>query len=529
MIRKADILPDGYFPPLVERFYREDPEVLSLYPPAGPHADFAPVIQSYSHFSVHKRNVLASVLQKQYAGIVSSGIAESIESLRDANTFTVTTGQQIHVFLGPLYVLYKAWSAISLSRQLAAKYPQYRFVPIFWMATEDHDLEEIQTVKLWGQTYTWQAPAGGPVGRLPTRGLAELCTELKQKLHLNPEQAERLNLFEEAYSRFPTLADATRFLLHRLLGDDGLVVLDPDHPELKKEFVPVLLQELSSDKVQSTVQTATGQMKSMGLEPAISARSCNLFLIENGKRNRLDKAADGSFHTTDTTTFSLQALSEKAEESPEIFSPNVVLRPVYQQVILPNLAYVAGPSEMVYWCQLYPLFQALEMQAPVLKHRHAFTISDSTAIKWMQELKTGFPELWESREVLKNRLMQQLAGANPMLPVLKELEAVIQQSANVLYTWKHPDLKALKKTGEAWFQQLKTASEKYETELFSQEKNAALLSRLNKLKSRVADNTSPQERTQYWLEWYLVSGLGAMPAAELPESESSPLMYLDIQ
>src|SRR5699024_1121789 len=149
---------------------------------------------------------------EQYKGLpIKAPVQENIESLKQANTFTVTTGHQLNIFTGPLYFIYKIITVINTSKVLAKEYPDCRFVPVYWMASEDHDFEEINHFNLFGKTYRWETSQKGPVGRFSTESIQAVLDDLPEKVPL----------FENAYQEGKTLAAATRHYVHELFGAEG--------------------------------------------------------------------------------------------------------------------------------------------------------------------------------------------------------------------------------------------------------------------------------------------------------------------
>ncbi|NNK40845.1 MAG: bacillithiol biosynthesis BshC, partial [Winogradskyella sp.] len=212
------------------------------------------------NFDDINRIVLANVLKEQYTELdISALTKKNIEALKKPNTYTITTGHQLNLFTGPLYFLYKIITTINLTASLNKKYPDYNFVPIYWMATEDHDFDEINYFNLNGKKLQWNKEAAGAVGRLDTVGLREVFKVLQNELGPGDNAKNLEQWFKDAYLQHNNLADATRFLANQLLGTLGLVILDADHPKLKECFGPhiktELLQQTSFAKVNETNET----------------------------------------------------------------------------------------------------------------------------------------------------------------------------------------------------------------------------------------------------------------------------------
>ncbi|MCR5888427.1 bacillithiol biosynthesis cysteine-adding enzyme BshC [Hymenobacter sp. J193] len=322
-------------------------------------------------YAPEARQRLVAALREQYATLpeVHPAVQANLALLEKDTTFTITTGHQLNLLTGPLYFIYKIVTAVKLARQLKAHYPQYDFVPVYWMATEDHDFAEINHFSLFGKQYEWNAPeTGGPVGRLPLTGLRE---ELLDQLPADVPAA-----FREAYEQSGTLSEATRRLTHALFGELGLVSLDADVPALKQALVPVLEKEIKEQASNRAVQQANAQLEAAGYKPQVYSRPLNLFfLTDAGKRERLEyDAAQDCVQITVRNTgrcHSQQELLALAQEHPEFFSPNVVLRPLYQELLLPNLCYIGGGAEVAYWFQLKGVFEENGVPFPILLPRNS--------------------------------------------------------------------------------------------------------------------------------------------------------------
>ena len=202
-------------------------------------------------FDPQKRQILVDALQRQYQHIATK---PDVSHLLQANTFTVTTGHQLNIFTGPLYIVYKLITTIKLARQLKAAYPAYNFVPVYWMATEDHDFAEINHFSLFGKKYSWQTEQRGAIGRMNPQELKTLFAQIPEKLAL----------FEDAYLKQDTLAAAVRYYVNELFGAEGLICLDADDAALKRVFAPVMRDELIHHQSGPVVQKQTERLANLG-------------------------------------------------------------------------------------------------------------------------------------------------------------------------------------------------------------------------------------------------------------------------
>ncbi|MEQ9466925.1 MAG: bacillithiol biosynthesis cysteine-adding enzyme BshC [Ekhidna sp.] len=328
-------------------------------------------------FPASNRKVLVDAVHEQYNDLtINSAVSQNIQSLGDDKTFTITTGHQLNIFTGPLYFIYKIVTVVNACKTLKQAYPDYHFVPVYWMASEDHDFAEINHFFFEGKKYEWKTDQTGAVGHFDPSGLTEMADKL-------PKGAE---FFKEAYSR-ETLAGAVRSYVNHIFGNEGLVVVDADHPKLKGLFAKVIEDDLFIHSAENLVAKTSDSLESLGYKTQVYARQINLFYLGKGIRERIEKTKDGFTVLNTDLQFSDDQMKSLIESNPERFSPNVVLRPLYQETILPNLAYVGGPSEAIYWLQLKAVFDHFETSFPLLMPRNfALIIPDEVSKKWE---KTG--------------------------------------------------------------------------------------------------------------------------------------------
>ena len=349
-------------------------------------------------FSADKRQILVEVLESQYAGIpLASAAAEQLEALRDEKTFTVTTGHQLNLFTGPLYFIYKLISTINLAKRLQERHPDYRFVPVYWMATEDHDAAEINYFKLDGQTYRWETSQNGAVGDFE---LDSSFQNFLKGLGFAPA------VFRDAYSQSATLAEAVRKYVNELFGAQGLVVLDANEGRLKQEFAEVMSADLFTQQPFAAAQASTQALEQLGYGSQIYPRPINLFYLDKGIRERIERDGEEFIVLNTELRFSAEEIKALLQEHPERFSPNVVLRPVYQECILPNLAYLGGPAEVVYWLQLKGIFDQFGIPFPVLLPRNFAVLIPAVIQKKITQLGWEPEQLFQQFEAWKKDYVQ---------------------------------------------------------------------------------------------------------------------------
>jgi bacillithiol biosynthesis cysteine-adding enzyme BshC len=352
----------------------------------------------HKNFSQENRNILVQEIEQQYKSIeIDTACKNNIHKLGLYNTYTITTGHQLNLLTGPLYFIYKIASVVKIATQLKFTNPENNFVPVFWMASEDHDFQEINHFHLFSQKWEWQSQEKGAVGQFATSGIHELLKPIADI----PDWVK--NIYENAHN----LADATRKIVHRLFPNSGIVVIDANCKALKSIFKPIMLSEVEQQTCFQKISESTQQLEQLGYQTQASARPINLFYLEKGIRARIELDETSQLYKVvgHDITFSLEQIKRAIQEHPEKFSPNVVLRPMYQETILPNLAYIGGPAEIIYWLQLKSSFEALHIPFPLLIPRIFALHINSNLKSKIEKLGLSNEDLFRAEEDLKKEIV----------------------------------------------------------------------------------------------------------------------------
>lgn len=452
----------------------------------------AQIAEKEKSFPVEHRNTLVQTLTKQYSKLkLSDAVKSNIDSLADTKTFTITTGHQLNIFTGPLYFIYKIVTVVNACKKLKQAYPGYHFVPVYWMASEDHDYEEIKYFRLYGKKYTWETDQKGAVGRFNNKGFDELIKNIPGET----------GLFKEAYLKQKTLADAVRYYVNSLFSDEGVVVVDADDRDLKKEFVQVIEDDVFKNTPAQKVTAATKQLEEAEYHTQVHARDINFFYLDNQLRSRIEKKGD-EFVVVDTNIkFSKAELENLIKSEPEKFSPNVILRPLYQEIILPNLAYVGGPAEVVYWLQLKGVFDQFSIPFPMLMPRNFALVIDAPTQRKLEKTTLDIKDFFEPKNYLFNHWVTQNTKHNLTLgvelKVLHELfEEITKRAVSI-----DPTLTTLVR---AKAKRATSSVEVIEKKFLKAEKrlHADKLRQIEAVKDALFPNGSLQERTDNFLNFY---------------------------
>ncbi|MFJ1428114.1 bacillithiol biosynthesis cysteine-adding enzyme BshC [Capnocytophaga canimorsus] len=363
--------------------------------------------EKHENYSNEHRKVLVSALEKQYQGIPTSNeVLENINLLAKSNTFTVTTGHQLSLFTGPLYFIYKIISTINTAKLLSQTYPDYHFVPVYWEATEDHDFEEINHFHLENKKIVWNSKQTGMTGNFNTQSLEKVYSVLKQEFGLGKYAEELNSLFKKSYLEHSSLALATRFLVNSLFKTYGLVVVDGNCSELKNLFAPYMERELFEKTAQKNVSQSVQEIQNINPSYPIQVnpREINLFYLTPNGRNRIVNN-EKHFEVLNTNLqFTELEIRKELQEFPERFSPNVIMRPLYQEVILPNLCYIGGGGEIAYWLQLKRFFEAEKISFPMLMLRNSVLITTQKQTKKINKLGIPIKDFFLKRNDLQNKI-----------------------------------------------------------------------------------------------------------------------------
>ena len=355
------------------------------------------------------RKVLSESLSTQNEVVELSELSiENIGLLKNNNTFTITTGHQLNLFTGPLYFLYKITSVINLSKLLKSKYPAFDFVPVYWMASEDHDFDEICYFNFKGNRLKWNRDSGGAVGRMSTEGLDEVLELFEKELGSGKNATRLKELFRKSYLNHKDLSTATRYLANELFGDQGLVIVDGDDRHLKSLFAPNVQEELLNQSCHSSV-VKSSELLEKKYHAQVNPREINLFYLGDQLRERI-VFEDGCYKVVQTDMeFTRDEILDELKNFPERFSPNALMRPLYQEVILPNLCYTGGGGEIAYWMQLKDYFEAVNVTFPILLLRNSALLISEKEVKKLAKLEISAADLFLKENELINKKVKEIS------------------------------------------------------------------------------------------------------------------------
>ncbi len=495
----------GYFSKMVTDYIASADALTPFYQHPVSVQGIKSAIEARKHFSTD-RKLLVAVMEQQYKNVTLTAIQRSnIQQLGNTGTFTICTAHQPNIFTGHLYFIYKIIHTIRLADTLQQQLPQYKFVPVYYMGSEDADLEELGHIFINGEKYEWKTNQVGAVGRMKVdKALLKLLELAEGQLLIYPYGKEIIELMRSCYKEGNTIEQATFQLVNALFAEYGLLVLLPDNPVVKKVFIPVVEKELkehfSHEAVEATVNAFPKEYKVQA-----SGRELNLFYLKDDSRERIT-GGSGEWSTINSKLrFNEEELLVELRTYPERFSPNVILRPVFQEMILPNIAFIGGGGEIAYWLELRKVFESVGVPFPMLVIRNSFMLIRKEVSSLIEKLQFSEAGLFKEEKDLLNELVKrdsslQLSLENQrksLCNIYKEIKTIVgpidttlQQHVQSLHLQVVKKIEALEK------KMLKAEKKKFE----SQQRQ------LTKIKSLLFPNNSLQERIDNLMPWYAKYG-----------------------
>lgn len=491
----------GYFSKIVTDYLDQSNTIRSFYAHTPDSKGIQQAILARQAFD-SPRNVLVKALEEQYLQTETLPLVkQQIQSLLSAQTFTVVTAHQPNIFTGPLYFIYKILHTIQLAETLNSEMPDKHFVPVYYMGSEDADLDELGQINVDGNFLNWKTDQTGAVGRMKVdKQLVAILNAIEGQTGVHAFGNELADLFRKTYKEGKTIQEATLHLVNALFGRFGLVVLIPDRPALKNCFAKVIEKELTegfSHRIVSKTITELGKHYKV----QAGGRAINLFYLIDNQRERIEKQGNDFLVSSLGLRFTQEQLLTELKEHPERFSPNVILRGAFQETILPNIAFIGGGGELAYWLELKDVFTAIQVPYPVLVLRNSFLILSAAQERKMQQLQLDITSIFQKADVLLNTLVtsrspQQLALTKE-LNALQELYTQIEKTARDIDQTLVPhvqslQIQALKKIQELEKKMLRAEKRKFETED----------RQLRQLKKQLFPNENLQERVENISGWY---------------------------
>ncbi|HSB93505.1 MAG TPA: bacillithiol biosynthesis cysteine-adding enzyme BshC [Flavitalea sp.] len=410
----------GAFSSIIIDYIEQDPQLSSFYEYPVNWDGFRESIERRRQFNTNRPLLVEQLVHQYRLTGVHEAVQQHLAELLDENTFTVCTAHQPALFTGTLYFIYKIVHTIRLADELNERFPDCNFIPVFYIGSEDADLDELGHIYLSGDTLRWNTTQTGAVGRMNTKGLEPIIQRLEGELSVLPFGAALISMIRKSYSAGRTIQEATFMFINELFADRGLVVLIPDNGPLKRLLAPIFTDDLLNQVPSSIVQSTIAELEKTYKVQA-SPREVNLFYLLNNSRDRIAKTGDNEWSVVgQDIRFTKEQLFKELEQYPERFSPNVILRGIFQETVLPGIAFIGGGGELAYWLELKALFNHYQVPYPVLVLRNSFLLVED---KWKHKIdKLGLDLLatFSTEEVLLKRIVQR--ETSNILSVTRQVE-----------------------------------------------------------------------------------------------------------
>jgi bacillithiol biosynthesis cysteine-adding enzyme BshC len=396
--------------------------------------------------------------------------------------------------------VYKILHCIRIADEYNKRRPDEHFVPVYYMGSEDADLDELGHVYLYGEKLSWATKQSGAIGRMKPKGLEKVIDRLQGELATLPFGADLIQLISTCYLESADIQTATLRLVHQLFSKYGLIVLIPDNAAFKKKMIPVFEDELFNQRSAAIVSKT---LDKIGDEFRVQAqpRAINLFYLEGGIRERIERSGESFVVVNSEISFTADDLRKELHSHPERFSPNVILRGLFQETILPDVVFVGGGGELAYWLELKDLFKNYKTFYPQLVLRNSFLVIDRKTKSLLSKLKVSYNEVFQPEQQLFSQLVK--AGSGLQLTLQEEIEALRKQYRHIAGV-----ATAVDKTLEAHVGALETQAirriEQLEKKLLKAEKKKyeALQRQLSTVKTFLFPTGGLQERIENFMPFY---------------------------
>ncbi|MDQ2720834.1 MAG: bacillithiol biosynthesis cysteine-adding enzyme BshC [Bacteroidota bacterium] len=493
------------FTKIVLDYIDQVPELKEFYEHAVSIEGIKSAILQRKNFKTN-RQLLVEQFEIQYKNLKDSDtVKANVHALLSENTFTICTAHQPNIFTGHLYFIYKILHIIKIADSLKTQLPEYNFVPVFFMGSEDADLEELNHIVIDGQKYEWQTKQTGAVGRMKVDdNLLKLIDSISGRLVVEKYGKTIIHLIRDCFTKGHSIEKATFLLVHELFRDFGLLILLPDNAAFKKEMIPVMEEDIFNNTSSKIVQN-TSEKLAQKYKAQAYPREINLFYLKDNLRNRIVQV-DDHFVIHDTEiVFSKEEIRNELQNHPERFSPNVILRGLFQEIILPDVAWIGGGGELSYWLQLKDLFQNFKVPFPVLIVRNSFLIIEKKYQKLLSKLNIRAVDLFKGQQDLFNKMVNE--ESKSVLNLENEKRQFLQVYDQIKKLVKEIDITLQKHTAALETKSLKALSTlekkmlRAEKRKFAEQKN-----QLEKIFSALFPNEGLQERTENFMLLYSKSG-----------------------
>ena len=491
----------NHFSKTVVDYVAGNPELKHFYEHPVDIEGIRSAIEARKKFNTN-RKLLVEQLHLQYQNVIGyESVKDNIELLLSDNTFSICTAHQPNLFTGHLYFIYKILHTVKLAATLKNQLSEYNFVPVFYMGSEDADLEELNHIEMEGELYEWKTKQTGAVGRMKIDAdLIRLINLIAGRLSVEKYGEEIVSLLRSSYQLDSTIEKATFLFVHELFKEYGLIVLLSDKAEYKKEMLSIFEDDIFNHTSSEIVKETSSKL-SANYKAQAYPREINLFYLKDNIRNRIVADNDG-FYVQDTNLkFSKSEIKNELSEHPERFSPNVILRGLFQEIILPDVAWIGGGGELAYWLQLKDLFDHYKVPYPVLVLRNSFLVIEEKYSNLLSKLSLEPVDLFKGESALFNELVNKesdlMLNLDEEKASMEKLFGTIKRIVEQIDVTLLQHTKALQTKGLKSLVLLEKKMIRAEKRKFSDQQN-----QLSNVYSALFPNNTLQERTDNFMVYY---------------------------
>jgi bacillithiol synthase len=469
--------------------------------------EYLKVFKIHSEKKSEAHNKIADIIKEQYNNLnASETTIQNINSLKDKETLAIVTGQQLGIIGGPLYTFYKIITAIKLSNYLNEKYDNYNFVPIFWLEGDDHDFEEIRSINLINSnnetvkiSYNDGLPEDAERGSIGTVPLKETINKFFDDVNLNLRNSEFkeqiLSQLRNIYSPGKTFNQSFKELIFWIFDCYGLIIFDPQDVRTKELLVPVFKKEIKDFRQHLERLISVSAELEEEYHAQVKVHPLNLFYSIDGGRYSIVPDENIFKLKRKRKKFTYDEIMREIDEHPENFSPNVLLRPICQDYLLPTVFYVGGPSEIAYFAQVNSLYDFYDIPHPIIYPRSSATILENNISSIIEKYNLDVKDLFTDLKSLGNKVIKSVSESS--------LDELFNEAENQVEN-------ALSKLKDNLFEIDKTMSDsslKYKEKIISyieelkgkaleaqKKKHEVTLRQIEKLSTHFYPNSNLQER-----------------------------------
>ncbi|MBX2975876.1 MAG: bacillithiol biosynthesis cysteine-adding enzyme BshC [Ignavibacteriaceae bacterium] len=437
----------------------------------------------------------------------SDSTNKNLSLLSKQNTIPIVTGQQLGIITGPLYTIYKIITSIKLAEQLNNRFTEYNFLPVFWLEGDDHDFEEIRGLTLLNEQneltslfYTDNLSEDenrGSVGNLKIKdSINDFFSTFEASLRNTEFKSNQIELLKDAYKSGKTFKEAFKHLIKFLFDKNGLLIFDPQQNSIKQLLKPIFKKEILDFRIHSEKLIEVSADLEELYHAQVKVRPINLFMNYDGGRFLIEPNDDKTFRLKNKRVkFTEDEMLSLIENQPELFSPNVLLRPICQDYLLNSGCYIAGPGEIAYFAQAIPLYQFYGVESPIIYPRSSATIVEKNNVSILEKYKLDVRDFFFRNEEVVDKLIKNIAVITVdqlFSDAIKEEDRIFNHLKNELLGIDKP----ISDLSEKYLMKVKSTLEEFKSKAFEAEKRKYenAVKQVNKVLIHLLPNGSLQER-----------------------------------